>query len=285
MGAKKKQEEVLKVDFHTHPLADRYYCSFTSPRAPTEKDADDITEFLAAADQRDIDVMAVTDHDYVASGWFAKRVAEEAGLSILVIPGAEVTTNCNGWRVHVLAYNIKDDLPPNTLTPWEAVEEIHARGGVAVLAHPNRNGVYGSEILLKCLEAGLDGVETRNRMNGVFNPARWLGNKSEWNGKLVMQTAGSDWHWYRSSLMMPRGFSAEVPVNWLVEKKLITLKEAMEALARRREKQKMAKARRPRGIASAKPAKKRTGGTGWSYDEELWWQEWDKQYYVREEWV
>ena len=285
MGAKKKQEEVLKVDFHTHPLADRYYCSFTSPRAPTEKDADDITEFLAAAVERDVDVIAVTDHDYVASGWFAKRVAEEAGLSILVIPGAEVTTNCNGWRVHVLAYNIKEDLPPNTLTPWDAVEEIHARGGVAVLAHPNRNGVYGPEILRKCLEAGLDGVETRNRMNGAFNASRWLSDKSEWNGKLVMQTAGSDWHWYGNAFTTPGDFSVETPVGWLVEHGLITLEEAMAALARREKRGKKKAAKAPRRSKAIASTRKKTSGTGWSYDEELWWQEWDKQYYAREGWV
>ncbi|SHJ45434.1 hypothetical protein SAMN02745219_02600 [Desulfofundulus thermosubterraneus DSM 16057] len=223
----------MSVDFHTHPLADRYYCSFTSPRVPTLRDAEDIAEFLAAASSRGIDVIAVTDHDCVASGWFAKRVAREAGLPILVVPGVEVTTNFRGWRVHVLAYNLKEDLPPNTLAPWEAVEEVHVRGGVAVLAHPARNGEYGPEIFFRCLNAGVDGVEVRNRMNGNFDPAYWLGEKSEWNGRLVMQTAGSDWHWYGSRLIAPGDFSVGVPVDWLIGKGLITPEEAGTALSRR----------------------------------------------------
>ncbi|MQL51819.1 hypothetical protein GFC01_05985 [Desulfofundulus thermobenzoicus] len=274
MGAKKKQEEVLKVDFHTHPLADRYYCSFTSPRTPTGRDADDIAEFLATAADRDIDAIAVTDHDCVASGWFAKRVAEEAGLPILVIPGVEVTTNCNGWRVHVLAYNLKEDLPPNTLTPWEAVEEVHARGGVAVLAHPKRNGNYGPEIFFRCLNAGMDGVEVKNRVNGNFDPAYWLGEKSEWNERLV-QTAGSDWHWYGSRLNVPGDFSVDVPVDWLTGKGLITPEEAGEALSRR-----AAREREKRGNRGKVAGRRKQWG---SLDS--WWHEWDKEYYAREEWV
>lgn len=279
MGAKAKKNRVLSVDFHTHPLADRYYCSFTSPRVPTLRDAEDIAEFLAAAADRDIDVIAVTDHDCVASGWFAKRVAGEAGLPILVIPGVEVTTNCNGWRVHVLAYNLKEDLPPNTLTPWEAVEEIHARGGVAVLAHPARNGEYGPEIFFRCLNAGVDGVETRNRVNGNFDASYWLGEVSEWCGRFVLQTAGSDWHWYGSRLTVPGDFSAEVPVDWLIGKGLITQEEAGEALSRR-----AAREREKRGNRGKAAGRRKERDRSDSIIDS-WWREWDMEYYAREEWV
>lgn len=250
----------MSVDFHTHPLADRYYCSFTSPRVPAARDAEDIAEFLAAAAERGIDAVAVTDHDCAGSGWFARRVAEEAGLPVLVIPGVEVTTAVGGWRVHVLAYNLKEDLPPNTLTPWEAVEEIHAQGGVAVLAHPARDGVLAPYVLSMCLRAGLDGVETRNRVNGDFDASRWLNEASEWCGRFVLQTAGSDWHWTGSPLLSPGGFSAEVPVEWLVGKGLVTPEEAERALSRRAERQKrMRKTRRaprrqaPSGIEKRSP--------------------------------
>ncbi|RDV81801.1 PHP domain-containing protein [Ammonifex thiophilus] len=240
-----KKVQVLSVDFHTHPLADRYYCSFTSPRVPTERDAEDIAEFLVAAAERGIDAVAVTDHDCVASGWFAKRVAERCKLPILVIPGVELTTVVGGWRVHLLAYNLKEDLPPCTLTPREAVGEVHVRGGVAVLAHPGRNGLLTPFILSMCLRAGLDGIETRNWMNGDFDVSPWLNGASEWCGRFVLQTAGSDWHWKGASLFSPGGFSVEVPVEWLVEKGLATPEEVERALSRRAERQKkLQKARR-----------------------------------------
>lgn len=262
MAAKRK---TLRVDFHTHPLADRYYCSFTSPRVPAQRDADDITEFLAAAAKRDIDAVAVTDHDCVASGWFAKRVAEQAGLDIIVIPGVELTTNWNGWRAHVLAYNIREDLPPNTLTPWDAVEEVHARGGVAVLAHPARDGERGPEIFLRCLEAGLDGVEVRNRMNGNFDAARWLGRRSRWRERFVLQTAGTDWHWYGMTRFLdvwcPDRYAAEVPVTWLVEKGLVLPEEAEAALERKAKRRRKGRTRKKETAVELL----------WGAEDDPWW--------------
>lgn len=230
---RQRKQRTLRVDFHTHPLGDRYYCSFAAPRVPTKRDADDIAEFLAAAAERGLDAVAVTDHDCAGSGLFAKEVAEKAGLSLLVIPGVEITASWGGQRVHVLAYNVKEDLPPN-LAPWKVVEEVHKQGGVAVLAHPAKNRELTSYILWKCLDAGLDGVEVRNRMNGNFDASAWLGETSQWRGRFVLQTAGSDWHWCGFVFFMPGSFSAEVPVKWLVEKKLVSAEEVEAVLAWRR---------------------------------------------------
>jgi predicted metal-dependent phosphoesterase TrpH len=251
----------LRADLHTHPLGDRYYCSYTAPRVPAGRDADDIAEFLAAAASRGVDVVAVTDHDCAGSGWLAKRAAEEAGLPLLVAPGTEVTTVWRGWRFHVLAYGVREDLPPNVLAPWEAVEEIHARSGAAVLAHPAREGPLTGPVLERCLDAGLDGVEVRNRRSGDFDASPWLGRASRWRGRPVLQTAGSDWHfWPELPFLTPGGFSAEIPAARLVAAGLISAEEAEAALARRsKERRKELRGRGGRGEPLARRLRRPLG--------------------------
>jgi predicted metal-dependent phosphoesterase TrpH len=89
----------------------------------------------------------------------------------------------------------KKSSPENVLvdavyaSPEETLEEIHAAGGIAVLAHP---GMYDNfELLEELIPLGLDGVEVWHPMNTPEQQEQL--KKLAKKNKLVM-TGGSDFH-------------------------------------------------------------------------------------------
>ena len=92
--------------------------------------ADDIATILThIAENTDIRIAAITDHDCLIGAYEAKRLAPQYGLDIVL--GTEVTTN----RGHVLALFVQNPIPSGLSIP-ETVDCIHAQGGLALLAHP-----------------------------------------------------------------------------------------------------------------------------------------------------
>lgn len=86
-----------------------------------------------------------------------------------------------------------DDRPLFIESPWptvpEAIAEIHAAGGVAVLAHP---GLYGRDEHIEAwIEQGLDGVEVIHPQHDTVAAARY-GALARAHG--LLQTASSDFH-------------------------------------------------------------------------------------------
>lgn len=80
-------------------------------------------------------------------------------------------------------------LPIELLTPRDAIELIHAAGGVAVWAHP-RLGVLERE-LAAFVEWGLEGIECYRPLNSTAETRR-LVDAAGRHGLLT--TGGSDWH-------------------------------------------------------------------------------------------
>lgn len=73
----------------------------------------------------------------------------------------------------------------------ETVDRIHADGGIAVLAHPFKNFYLKDELLLKAIEAGVDGIEAYSNyhtpeMNTYYDDFCTKHN--------IMMTFGSDFH-------------------------------------------------------------------------------------------
>jgi hypothetical protein len=84
---------------------------------------------------------------------------------------------------------------------------VHAAGGVAVVAHPGRDGTRAR---LEALQAaGLDGVEVRHPSHSADDVAR-LGALAAHLG--LLQSGGSDWHGATDG---PRVLGAlKVPAVW-----------------------------------------------------------------------
>lgn len=84
-------------------------------------------DVVAAAVARDLDGIAVTNHDTLDAVAAVQTLAPD---ELTVIPGVEVTTT----QGHLLALNIEE--PPPQGEPLSIIEHVHDRGGLAILSHP-----------------------------------------------------------------------------------------------------------------------------------------------------
>lgn len=184
---------ILNTDLHTHPLGDRYCHSPVGNLS--REDLRDIAAYVEHLVARGVQVAACTDHDMLAGGLYARDLALERNLPVVIIPGCELSVMGKTQRLHLLAFNIERDLSSSKLTLREASREIHSQGGIAVLAHPVR---YPQELNLDPdILSFLDGLETVNGLDGIYNTERLLDSDSRYDQKYIIQTAGSDEHWER----------------------------------------------------------------------------------------
>jgi predicted metal-dependent phosphoesterase TrpH len=98
-------------------------------------------------------------------------------------------------------------VPKPRLEVDEAVELVHAAGGIAVWAHPGRDGTLDQ--IRSFAAQGLDGVEVRHPGHSAEDIAR-LGAIADALG--LVPSGGSDWHGAREGLRLLGCMS--VPAEW-----------------------------------------------------------------------
>lgn len=141
-----------------------------------------VAALIEAARQRGLSAITVSDHD------LCTPPGSDPG--ILLIPGAEITT-ANG---HILGLFLEKPIDFEALGPYpapeKAIEEIHACGGLAVLAHPFAPVKLTED---EILALDFDAIETANARAmlkpGANEKARQLSQKLSLPG-----TGGSDAH-------------------------------------------------------------------------------------------
>lgn len=85
---------------------------------------------------------------------------------------------------------------PDRITPQEAIQIIHASGGVAVIAHP---GLYEQDDLIpQLVAAGLDGIEVNHPDHREEDKKRYQAMVEQYD---LIHTAGSDFHGERNGSM------------------------------------------------------------------------------------
>ncbi len=149
---------------------------------------------LAEAARRNLDVIAITDHDHL-EGY--KRVVDLLGRSdtaLEVIPGIEVTTR----QGHLLGLWMQHPIKMMRSVEW-SIDAIKEQGGLVVVPHPLGRLVpsLSRKKIEELLERGyaIDGLE-------VYNPSpanRWqrqevLDLNQQWG---LAQTGGSDAHFWQ----------------------------------------------------------------------------------------
>lgn len=89
-------------------------------------------ELVAAALERELALIAVCDHDTMASAAEVRARGEEAGLA--VVCGEEVTTR---WpaQTHVVGWFLEHPVRGG-MSLEDTVDAIHAQGGLAIIPHP-----------------------------------------------------------------------------------------------------------------------------------------------------
>ncbi|MCB0191561.1 MAG: PHP domain-containing protein [Anaerolineae bacterium] len=151
---------------------------------------EEMVEYIAS--ETDLSVIAITDHDTAEGAFIGQAYARSHALHLDVVIGQEVTTK----EGDVVGLFLKSTLPRYN-TALEAIEAIHAQGGLAVSVHPfsristlnNMKGL-GSKIF----SLPLDAAEVRNGFpSNIFsNPICTLLNRHR--GQRLAELGGSDSH-------------------------------------------------------------------------------------------
>ncbi|MFC6824498.1 PHP-associated domain-containing protein [Halopelagius fulvigenes] len=157
---------MLAVDLHAHT---RFF--HARPGRPTWYDALGLDLLTAAAEWRELDAVAVTNHDYAYS----------ADRSFPTVPGVEISTTLG--HLVVVGPDPPSRTTPGELEPEAAVELAHERGCAAILAHPYRNGT-----LLES-DAPFDAIELNGKNPEHVVQTRELADRLE-----LPLVGGSDAH-------------------------------------------------------------------------------------------
>jgi predicted metal-dependent phosphoesterase TrpH len=116
-------------------------------------------ELVDAAVQAHVDLIAVTDHDTMASVKEVQQRGEAAGL--IVVAGQEVTTK-GPAMTHVLGWFLEKPIRRG-MTLEDSVAAIHDQNGLAIVPHPFMPVYFGSiqpNMLRRLLERHpVDGIE------------------------------------------------------------------------------------------------------------------------------
>jgi predicted metal-dependent phosphoesterase TrpH len=161
----------MRLDLHIH-----------SEYSPDSRSS--IEAILKRAQEAGLDGIAITDHNSVQSFFVASKLAEDLGIDLIIVPGAEISTS----EGHLIALGIRN-LLPSGLSAVDTIEHAHDNGGIAVAPHPYaffRKGIRNLQA------KRLDAVETYNSKH-LFGFSNYLANRSARKLNLGV-TGGSDSH-------------------------------------------------------------------------------------------
>ena len=115
-------------------------------------------ELVRAAVERGLRLIAVCDHDTMASAAEVRARGEDAGLA--VVCGQEVTTR---WpaQTHVVGWYLDRPVRPG-MTLEDTVDAIHDQGGLAIVPHPFMPTYFAS-----CQPAMLARLIERHPVDGI----------------------------------------------------------------------------------------------------------------------
>ena len=159
------------------------------------------SELVAAAVAAGLDLIAVTDHDTMAS---VREVQERgAAVGLQVVAGQEVTT---AWpaQTHILGWFLEKPIRRG-MSVEDTVTAIHDAGGLAIVPHPFMPVYFGSiqpGMLRRLIERQpVDGIEVMSTvpMGGMRRRAltRFVDANREGLGALV---GASDCHFGRHDI-------------------------------------------------------------------------------------
>lgn len=117
-----------------------------------------VEAIIRAAQGAGLEWIILTDHDTLAGlpyqGWHD---------NLLVIVGHEITPDRN----HFLALNV-DQVISNTLAPQDFVDEVYARGGFGIIAHPDERVANAVKDIYRWDDWSVDGPRQREgRVIGI----------------------------------------------------------------------------------------------------------------------
>jgi len=158
-------------------------------------------ELVAAARQLKLDLIAVTDHDTMASVAETVVLGDAAGLA--VVAGQEITT---AWpaQTHVVGWFLEKPVRSG-MSLADSVAAIHAQGGLAMIPHPFMPTWFAScqeGMLARLIETQtIDAVELEHTASTTAARQDALRRFYERHrGRLGAAVGGSDCHFGRHDL-------------------------------------------------------------------------------------
>jgi predicted metal-dependent phosphoesterase TrpH len=112
-----EQRQMGRADLHIHSLASDGVSS--------------VAEILQQAERRQLDVIAITDHERIDAAVAARAMALARGMRVQVIVGEEITTRGG----HLLGLGLHERIRPFR-SLRASIARVHEQGGLAVVAHP-----------------------------------------------------------------------------------------------------------------------------------------------------
>ena len=175
-------------------------------------------EIVLLAKKRNLDIIALTDHNTVSGNKEAIKVGEIHGVK--VIPGIELSTRFKGNRVHILGYFTDDKYETDEfktmlknlgagkfkacqiyfngklsfkseggkISTSAGIEFLHNYNAKVVLAHPT---LLNRSIFHEIIELNFDGIEAKYYRNKEEETEYFINIAKEKN---IIYTAGSDFH-------------------------------------------------------------------------------------------
>jgi predicted metal-dependent phosphoesterase TrpH len=142
-----------------------------------------VGEILARAAAKQLDAIAITDHDTCAG----IGPAEAAASGILIIPGVEVSTK----QGHLVVLGVREPLPAGRHI-METIRLAHSLGAVTILPHPYHMWRHGVARRVPESIGAVDAIE-------VFNSRYIVGSANRKAARVarkvkVAQVGGSDAH-------------------------------------------------------------------------------------------
>lgn len=175
-------------------------------------------EIVLLAKERNLDIIALTDHNTVNGNKEAIKVGEIYGVK--VIPGIELSTRFKGNKVHILGYFTDDKYESDEfkmilknlrggkfkdcqihfkgklsfkseggkISTSAGIEFLHNYNAKVVLAHPT---LLKRAILHEIIDLNFDGIEAKYYRNKEDETEYFINIAKEKN---IIYTAGSDFH-------------------------------------------------------------------------------------------
>jgi hypothetical protein len=160
-------------------------------------------ELVAYSKKRELDGVAITDHDTVDGLQEFGKIKD-----LLIIPGLEIATT----QGHVLAINVTHIIK-RELSFAETIDQIHDAGGLAVVAHPT---AFFKGIAEEHLDENFDAMEVINASAVPFSFSVRKNRKMA--AKLGFpQTGGSDAHYAPEIGMAYTLVDAETDIEEIVK--------------------------------------------------------------------
>ena len=133
---------MLKMDSHIH--------SEYSPDSSSK-----IDDILGTAKKRNIDVIAISDHNTVDGT--SEVLKKTRNTDRLAIPSIEISST----HGHILGFGCEENIPRD-LSPQDTIDRIHDLGGLAIIPHPFCFYRHGLLCKSDYRDLKIDAIETKN---------------------------------------------------------------------------------------------------------------------------